>query len=152
MSLAKERPIRVLLFAAIGALSFWVPDLLLHWLIRMYKGIDWFWIVTLTLPATFAAAYLFTGRPMEEKGFKHVGVTMVLGVWCTGGMFILLEWSLLGGPASSGGFQNKVMEVMMSIFPPVTFFYSAYDGSLFGLMLLTVGSALFWGIRAGIAR
>jgi|SRR5579871_223279 hypothetical protein len=151
MPFAKERPIRVLLLGAIGALSFWAPDLLLHWLIRMYKGIDWFWILTLTLPATFAAAYLFTGSP-KEKGFKHIGVAMLLGVWCTGGLFILLEWSLLGGPALTGGFQNKLMEVMLSVFPPVTFFYSAYDGSLSGLLLLTVGSALFWGIRAGIAR
>lgn len=152
MPLAKERPIRVLQLAAIGALSFWLPDLLLHCLIRMYKGIDSFWILTLTLPATFAAAYIFTGRPAEKKGFKHVGVAMVLGVWATGGIFILFEWSLLGGPAFSGGFQNKLMVVLLSVFPPVTFFYSAYDGSLLGLLLLTVGAALFWGIRAGIAR
>ena len=111
----------------------------------MYIGVDWFWVVTLTLPATFAAAYIFTGRPTEKKGFKHVGVAMLLRVWCTGGIFILLEWSLLGGPALSGGFQNKLMVVMLSVCPPVTIFLLRLRRKPAWLTVAHSGGAsLFW--------
>ena len=152
MPLVKPRLNPALRFAAMGALSFWLPDLALHWLARTFKGVDWFWVLTLTLPTTFAAAYIFAGRPTEKKGSRHVGVAMLFGVWCTGGMFILFEWRLIGGPALSGGFQNNLIVVVLSVFPPITAFYSAYDSSLPGLLLLTIGAALFWAVRAVIAR
>jgi len=151
VSLAKQRSNSVLRLAAIGAFSFWLPDMLLRALDRGYSGVAW-WVPTLILPTTFAAAYIFAGRRAEKRGFKHVGIAMFLGVWCVGGPFILFEWSLVGGPPLSGGFLNELIVVVMSVLPPITFFLSAYDGSLPGLLLLTVGAALFWGLRAGIAR
>jgi hypothetical protein len=151
MSLSKRRLNSALPLAAIGALSFWLPDLLIEWLVRRSLIQAW-WVPTLVLPTTFAAAYIFAGRRAEKKGIKHVGVAMLLGVWCTGGPFILFEWSLIGGPPLSGGVLNKLIVVVMSVLPPVSVFLSAYDGSLPGLLLLTVGAALFWGVRAGIAQ
>jgi hypothetical protein len=36
----------------------------------------------------------------------------------------------------------------LSILPPVTYMFAAYDGSLFALLGVSVGALLLWGIRA----
>jgi len=125
---------------------------MLQVLVRTYREANQLWYIMFALPLTFTAAYIAVRRHAEKNDFKHPGVAMFLGVWCTGGLFIMFEWSLVGGPAWPGGFQNNLMLAIMCIFPPVTAFMSAYDGSLPGLLALTVGAALFCGVRASIAQ
>jgi hypothetical protein len=152
MPLVKGRPDSALRLAAIGAISFWLPDFLLHVLFRMYSEAGELWYVMFVLPIAFAAAYIRVCRRADKNGFKYPGVAMFLGVWFTGGLFIMLEWNIVGGPAWPGGFQNNLMWAIMCLFPPITAFMSAYDGSLPGLLALTVGAALFVAVRAGIPQ
>jgi len=149
MSSSNEQTKLTLRLAGIGAFSFWFPDLVIHVLARMYAAVNQAWYIMFALPVTFAIAYFVARGAAEIKGFRHAGVAMFLGVWCTGGLFIMFEWSVVGGPPWPDGMQNVMMWAIMCLFPPVTAFMSAYDGSLPGLVLLTIGAPLFWGFRAG---
>jgi len=152
MSLGQGRLNSALRLAAIGAVSFWLPDFLLQVLERTYREVNQLWYIMFALPISFAAAYIVVCRHAEKDDFKHPGVAMFLGVWCTGGLFIMFEWSIFGRPSWPGGFQNNLMLAIMCVFPPVTAFMSAYEGSLPGLLALTVGVGLFCGIRASIKQ
>jgi len=74
---------------------------------------------------------------------------MLLGVWLTGGLFMMVAATAAGGGfAGPGGVKGGFLLAILGAFPPVTFMMSAYDGSLGALLAVSFGSLLFWGIRS----
>jgi hypothetical protein len=77
---------------------------------------------------------------------------MLLGVWLTGGPFMMLAATASGGGfAVANGVQGALSLIAWSIIPLVTYMMAAYDGSLFALLAVSIGALLIWVVqRSGI--
>jgi hypothetical protein len=106
------------------------------------------WVITFLLPTTFLLAYLVGRRFAVKRDFKWAGPAMLLGVWLTGGLFMMVAATVSGGGfASRDGLRSSLSLIFFSMFPPVTYVMATYDGSLLALIAVTVGALLIWGIR-----
>ena len=104
--------------------------------------------VTLVLPIAFLIAYLSLRQVAARRGYKSLGMAMLVGVWLTGGLFMeIAATSSGGGFAGANGVRDSLFMTALSVIPPVTYMFAAYDGSLFALLAVTVGAILTWGIR-----
>jgi hypothetical protein len=139
------------LFVAIGALSFWVPDISVH----MHAGphLDsWHaWAITLFSPAMFLLAYAVARRFALKQDFKWLGPAMLLGAWLTGGLFMTLSAMMSGSDFMGGTGVWRLVVIFISVIPIVTFVLAASDGSLFALLAITVGGLLIQGFRSSVA-
>jgi hypothetical protein len=147
-----QQPRLALSFAVAGALSFWLPDVAIHIAARRTFDSPHVWVITFLLPATFLFAYFVLRRFAVRRDFKWVGVAMLLGVWLTGGLFMMLAATASGGGfAGANGVQGTLSMIAWSIIPLVTYMMAAYDGSLFALLAVSIGALLIWGVeRSGI--
>ena len=69
---------------------------------------------------------------------------MMLGVWLLGGFFMAVGGLLSGAYAGrSDGLQSALSITLMGFVPLLTYILAAYDGSLFALILVTLGSVIF---------
>jgi hypothetical protein len=137
-----------LLFAVLGALSFWLPDVVLH--LHAGPNLDgWHaWAITLSAPAMFLLAFVFARRLAMKQRFTKVGPTMLVGVWVSGGLFMTLGSMLSGSEFIGGTGLWRLSIIPISVIPIVTYVLSAYDGSLFALLGITVGGLLICCISA----
>jgi hypothetical protein len=139
------------LFAAIGALSFWLPDVALH----MHAGPNLdsrhAWAITLLCPAMFLMAYVVDLRFALKRDFKRLGPAMLLGAWLGGGLFMTLSAMISGNEFIGGTGIWRVVVIFMSVIPIVTFILAASDGSLFALLAITMGGLLVLGFRSSVA-
>lgn len=134
-------------FAVAGALSFWLPDVAIH--VDAGPNFDsrHVWVCTILMAATFLFAYVVARRFGMKRDFKWVGPAMLLGVWLTGGLFITLATASGSGFVGVDGV-GRLLIIVLSVIPIVTFILAAYDGSLFALLAVTLGALVFCGVRA----
>ena len=135
-------------FAIAGALSFWLPDVAVH--ISAGPNFDsrHVWAITILSPAAFLFTYVVARKFAIKQDFRWVGAAMLLGVWITGGVFMTIA-----AMASGSGFVGvtgvwRLVIIVLSVIPVVTFILARYDGSLFALLVLTLGALLISGVRA----
>jgi hypothetical protein len=131
-----------------GALSFWLPDIAVHISAGPNFSSRHVWIISILMPAAFVLTYVCARRFLMKSNVKWICAPMLLGAWLTGGAFIMLA-----GMASGSNFIGatgiwRVVVIVLSVIPIVTYILAAYDGSLFALLAVTVGALLFWGVRA----
>ncbi len=134
---------------ALGAVSFWLPDTVCHAITdSKFNGTD-VKLITVLMPLTLLAMYVFLKRKPENEAQRNVGLPMMLGVWMLGGFFISVGGLLGGGYAGrTDGFQSALDITVMGLVPPLTYILSAYDGSIFALLVATlVATAIVVGMR-----
>lgn len=141
-----RQPRFALASALVGALSFWLPDVATHLFFRFTFDRSQLWAITLLMPATLLCDYLVVSRLLAKHDFNWVGIAMLIGVWLTGGLFMMLGATVSGGGFASGVPISLVM-IASSIIPVVTCMMATYDGSLFALLIVTFGAILIWGIK-----
>ena len=124
--------------SAIGAVSFWLPDLAVHLVAGRAFGAAEVYGLTLLLPLTFLGAYLPTSKLGARERAKRIGLKMLLGVLLSGGFFMMLAATPTGG-GFSGDAHGTLILIICSVFPLVTYILAAYDGTLGALFLVTVG-------------
>ena len=134
-------------FAVAGALSFWLPDVVVHIIAGPNFDSRHVWVCTILMPATFLLAYVVARRFGMKRDFKWVGPAMLLGVWLTGGLFMTLATASGSGFVGVDGV-GRLLIIVLSVIPVVTFILAAYDGSLFALLAVTLGALLLCGVRA----
>jgi hypothetical protein len=134
-------------FAVAGALSFWLPDVVVH--IEAGPNFDSrrVWLCTILMPVTFLLVYVVARRLGMKRDFTWVGPAMLLGVWLTGGLFMTLATASGSGFVGVDG-AGRLLIIVLSVIPIVTFILAAYDGSLFALLAVTLGALLLLGVRA----
>ena len=144
---ATKRRRLALSFAVAGALSFWLPDVVVH--IEVGPNFDsrHVWLCTILMPATFLLAYVVARSLGMKRDFKWVGPAMLLGVWFSGGLFMTLATAPGSGFVGVDGV-GRLLIIVLSVIPVVTFILAAYDGSLFALLAVTLGALLLLGVRA----
>ena len=140
-----------LAFAAAGAVSFWLPDVVVHAHAGPNLDARHAWAITVLAPAMFLGAYLVARRLARQRHFKMVGPAMLLGVWLSGGLFMTLAAILSRSEFTGGTGIWRVVVIFMSVIPIVTFVLAAYDGSVFALLAITLAGLLVLGFRSTVA-
>ena len=144
-----KQPRLTIWFAVAGALSFWLPDVAIHFYAGRNLDSRHIWAITILAPATFLLAYLFARTFAVKRDFKWLGVAMLLGVWITGGLFIALAATASGsGLVSPHEIRDSLLMTVLSVIPGVVYMLATYDGSFFALLAVTVGGLLLCGVRA----
>jgi hypothetical protein len=144
----KRRSAVALSFAAVGALSFWLPDIAIHAHAGPNLDSRHAWAITVFASAVFLLAYVVARRFALKTKFKRLGPTLLLGVWVSGGLFMTISALVSGSDFIGGTGLWRLAIIPMSIVPIVTFILASYDGSLFALVAITLGGLLICGVRA----
>jgi hypothetical protein len=134
-------------WAAYGALFFWLPDILVHAIAQNSFDTVQVWIVTAACPLALVAGYFVIAHFSTRKvSSMHSGL-MILGVWCAGGIAIMIASSFAGGAfaRADGWLVAMAISFLAVIFPPFTGMLATYDGSFLALLAGTV----LMGIEAG---
>lgn len=135
---------RLMKLAVLGALAFWVPDVILHAL-RGYNfnGHDVL-VVTVVSPVALLIAVLLAKWAVRRTPQKRVVPEMLAGVWFFGGLFMMI----------GAGFHTAfplVITLLVSILPVYTFMMATYDGALGALLLVPAAALAVWLVeRSGI--
>ena len=129
----------------LGAAGFWLPDVILH-AIRAYnfesRDVR---IITVVMPLTFLTTFAAAKWVGKASPPKHVGGSILAGVWLFGGLFMMLGASFWGGGLRSPeGIRWVATSVLLSVLPIYTFIMATYDGALGALLLITAVAFVVW--------
>jgi hypothetical protein len=132
------RTTKALSHALLGGLVFWTPNVAVHWIIGYrFSG---FVVIGLTvlLPATTILFFrTFLWPSLKQEGRLSQALFAVLGIWITGPSMLTFSSSFCGGGLSQpDAWRFFVFGTLL--FPVFTFVMSAYDGTLFALLLTTL--------------
>ena len=125
----------------LGGTSFWGLDILIaatkHWASADVIGVP---MMTILLPAIPVVTYLITRRFIKpDKSGPSVALFMGIGIWIFGPLGMTVAATFSGGGFHSWtGISNLGYLLLFSVFPVYTLMMSTYDGSLFGLVLVSV--------------
>ncbi len=145
---------RYLIYAASGIL-FWIPSILIHAITRQGFGTHLLDDLMATiLPVVIAAATLDFLKKKHKALANNgaIAVWMLFGIWFSGTFMMMISSSFTGGGfASADGFAMIPMAIIM--FPLTTFVGSAYDGTLFGLIIVTCYLVIqvLWVLISGLS-
>jgi hypothetical protein len=133
-----RRATKALTHALLGALVFWTPNVVVHWIIAYrFSG---FVVIGLTvlLPAvTILFFHAFLWPSLKQESRLSAALFAVLGIWITGPSMLTFSASFCGGGLTQpDAWRFFVFGTLL--FPLFTFVMSAYDGTLFALLLTTL--------------
>jgi hypothetical protein len=140
---SRKRTVEALKYMPLAALSFWVPDVLLHWL-RGYRfsGLDVL-VLTFLLPIiTTPVVAVVWKRSVNTENRLLTSISALVGIWLFGPLMMSVGATFSGGGFSQSDGWHFVM-MGTSLFPLFTFMMSTYDGTL-GALLLTTGLLPFF--------
>ena len=141
-----QKPRQFVLFALIGACSFWLPDVAVHAFTRFDFQAKHLWLVTAISPAALLLTYLLLLKPARRANFRQLGVAMMVGLWLLGGIFMMGSASFSGGGFASFHL-GTLLWALLSIVPVMTCMMAIYDGSLFALAIVTIGALCVLCVR-----
>jgi hypothetical protein len=129
---------KTLTYALLGGLVFWTPNVLVHWIIGYrFSGLVVIGLTAL-LPVTtilFFRAFLWPSLTQERR--LSQALFAVLGIWIAGPAMLTFSSSFCGGGLTQpDAWRFFVFGTLL--FPLFSLVMSAYDGTLFGLLLITL--------------
>ena len=127
----------------LGALSFWVPDILVH-LLRgnSFDSLD-VRIITFVLPLILLIACV-AGAKIFHMTIGASALRMLGGIWLFGGFLMTVSFTFSGGGFAKLGVLSSILLIAFSWVPIYTGMAATYDGSLFALLLASAGLFLVW--------
>jgi hypothetical protein len=136
-----KAPLILLATALFGGLVFWMPSGVLHILRGSdFGGVDVLVLTALLPPVAIAATFAARHRLQLSKAAPYAPLAVLLGIWILGPSAMFAFWTVDGGGfAKTDWWQGWPM----LLFPPTTFIFATYDGSLGGLLL---GSGVLIGL------
>jgi hypothetical protein len=135
---------RLIKLMVLGAVGFWLPDVLLHaWRGNNFSGRDVL-IATVLSPLMLLITFLFVKRKDKATPQKQVAPWLLAGVWLFGGFFMLLGASFSSGGFTSLSASESVKTLLLSVIPIYTFMMATYDGALGALLLATAVILFVW--------
>jgi hypothetical protein len=133
-----RRATKALTHALLGAFVFWTPNIVVHWIIAYrFSG---FVVIGLTvlLPAVtilFFRGFLWPSLKQESR--LSPALFAVLGIWIAGPSMLTFSASFCGGGLTQpDAWRFFVFGTLL--FPLFTFVMSAYDGTVFAVLLTTL--------------
>jgi hypothetical protein len=138
MQAALGRATKAFMYALLGALVFWTPNVLVHWIIA-YRFSGYVVLgLTILLPATTTLFFRALSRPsLKQQTRLSQALFAVLGIWIAGPAMLTFSSSFCGGGLTQpDAWRFFVFGTLL--FPVFTLVMSAYDGTFFALLLTTV--------------
>ena len=137
---------RMWIYVILGGFAFWLPDIVAKAIgAASFRDAR---ILSVICPCVLILAYLLTGAWKREHPRRKVSLWMLIGVWVLGPTMISITSALQGASwahPTSEWLGNFLIVAIATVFPPLTFIYSAYDGTLVALVIAT----LIFGIEIG---
>jgi hypothetical protein len=127
-----------LAYALLGALVFWTPNIVVHWIIAYrFSGLVVLGL-TVLLPATTVVFFRRVSWPsLKQETRLSQALFAVLGIWIAGPAMLTFSSSFCGGGLSQpDAWRFFVFGTLL--FPVFTLVMSAYDGTFFALLLTTL--------------
>jgi hypothetical protein len=127
----------------IGAISFWLPDTILH----VWRGCDFngrdVGIISVVSPLMLAVIFFLAKRANKTIAASHIILALIAGVWLFGGLFMMVSATFEGAgfKTSPGG---ALIAILLSLLPMYTFIMATYDGALLALLLVTAIAFVLW--------
>ena len=124
-------------FTLLG-IAFWLPDILIHAVMRQRFGGIAVAIVSIVLPAAalLTLVWLVRGKSMAGSVFLH-SCAGLFAIWLMGPLMMTCSATFSGGGFASG--EGAVTAGLGTLlFPLFTLSMSVYDGSCMALFLATV--------------
>jgi hypothetical protein len=127
-----EQVKRPCVYALIGAVSFWSPDILIKAIAgKRFSGTH-VQILTFVMPASTIMSLMLLNRISCLRHQASIGPSILAGIWLLGGLAMTASWSFSGG-----GFARAeglgLVTALLGALPPYTFIMSPYDGSFWVL-------------------
>lgn len=123
----------------LGAVSFWLPDIIYHYLRKTELSTAAIWTMTAVMPLlaliTYGAVLCTTGRCHE--GRWSVATSMLLGIRVLAPMMIGLGQTFAGAGFRSGH-ASLVIILGTILFPIYALIMSGYDLTIPALLLVTI--------------
>ena len=134
----QPRITKALTYALLGALVFWTPNVVVHWIIAYrFSG---FVVICLTvlLPATTILFFRTVLWPsLKQESRLSLALFAVLGIWIAGPSMLTFSSSFCGGGLTQpDAWRFFVFGTLL--FPVFTLVMSAFDGTFFALLLTTL--------------
>ncbi len=121
---------------ALGALAFWLPEIILYAWTRQELSRR---LITFLLPSTFILAYVvvLTFRPRRSTK-PSAAIFMVLGVLFLGQLAMTIGATILGAGFFREPGATLIALLLESFIPIYTFISATYDGSLYALTFVSI--------------
>jgi len=120
----------------LGAIAFWLPEILLYGIERHEPGVR---LITLLLPCTLLVAYVAAVLIRRDReSMPSAAIFMLLGVWFLGTLAISIGQSFLGGGFSRDPHSTLLGVLLGTLVPIYAFIAATYDGSLGALIAVSV--------------
>lgn len=138
MKVELRRTTEALTFALLGALVFWTPNILVHWMIAYrFSGFVVLGLTTL-LPATTILFFRKVSWPsLKQHSRPSQALFAVLGIWIAGPSMLTFSSSFCGGGLTQPD-AWRFFVFGTFLFPVFTLVMSAFDGTFFALLLTTL--------------
>jgi hypothetical protein len=123
----------------LGAFSFWLPDIVYHFLRKTELSTAAIWTMTAVMPLLALVAYtaVLFGTGRRDEGRPSVATSMLLGIWVLAPTMIGLGQTFAGAGFRSGyGFLVVVFGTVL--FPIFALMLSGYDLTIPALLLITI--------------
>jgi hypothetical protein len=120
--------------ALVGAIAFWLPTTIIHLVTRReLNGL----LGTFLGPALLVLIYV--GFRLSRLVRVRAYIWMLVGLYMFGPWFMFVGFMPFGGGfARAMGPLEWYYLALSSLLPPMTLLYSGYDGTLFGVLLVTI--------------
>jgi hypothetical protein len=130
------------MYVVVGACAFWVPDIVVHALRgNLFGRLDVICLtVSLPLLTCFSVAWIWNAK-RDVGRLLPAGWAAVLGVWLFGPLMMSIGAGIRGGRFFHPEWSQEIV-LGTFLFPLTTWVLSTYDGTLFALIIVTVGLPL----------
>jgi len=132
------RTAKALTYALLGGLVFWIPNVVVHWIIAyQFSGLVVI-VLTVLLPVTTILFFrIFLWPSLRQENRLSMALFAVMGIWITGPSMLTFSASFCGGGLSQpDAWRFFVFGTLL--FPLFTLVMSAYDGTFFALLITTL--------------
>ena len=124
-----------IIFVLAGGFAFWVPVVLLEGLSKGRYGIT----VANVLPVVCALCLYWFLRRGHFRKLKGLPLYMLAGIYLLGPLSLTIAGSAFGGGFTqfTGG-HDALWLLLASVVPPLAMMLAGYNGTLLGLLVITV--------------
>jgi hypothetical protein len=135
-----RRPLREWPQMLLGGVSFWLPDIIYHYLRKTELTSTAIWEMAVTMPLlallTYATVLVIARR--DDEGRQSLATSMLLGIWILAPTMITLGTSFAGAGFKSGLISALTVIFATALFPIFALMMAGYDLTIPALLLVTI--------------
>jgi len=131
---------------ALGAVSFWTPDIIWHAIRGPEFGKFDVLAMSVLMPSTLTGMYILLRKRLAHTAHRNVGLPLMLGIWTLGMFFMGIAATVSGGGFVGPYPWDGVIASLSGLLLFPTFVMATYDGSL-GAPIVATLAAIVIAVR-----